>query len=309
MVSGFRLTSDARTVVYRNDLSYSNLWLAFREGGRWVSKQITEGTNRKSRGRFSPDGSSIVFTMADGPGYNLYITGNPAAAGAAAKPAGLQRLTSLTAATWSPAWSPDGTQIVFASDQGGGFHLWTVAVSGGRQRKLEAALALPAFDAVIWAPSPRILFPSQPHGEYKSVDPTSGSVVPAPGSEPGVVLTHPVVSPDGRRLAGLRLSRVTGAAELSVFDGSRWHVFPVSEGSAPIGWTPDGQQLLVLASRTGVVSAVRISDGRTTTYAELPFRDPDPRMVDVNREATAFLYTKREPVRDLWMLRSGKDAE
>jgi Tol biopolymer transport system component/predicted Ser/Thr protein kinase len=309
MISGFRLTSDARTVIYRNDLSYSNLWLAFREGNRWVSKQITEGTNRKSRGRFSPDGSSIVFTMADGPGLNLYTTGNPAAAGAGAKSAGLQRLTSLHAATWSPAWSPDGTQIVFASDQGGGFRLWTVAVSGGMQRKLESALALPGFDAVIWAPSPRILFPSQPHGEYKSVDPTSGTVAPAPGSEPGVVLTHPVVSPDGRRLAGLRLSRVTGAVELSVFDGSRWHVLPASEGSAPIGWTPDGQQLLVLDPRAAVVSAVRISDGRTTPYAELPFRDPDPRMVDVSREATAFLYSKREPVRDLWMLRAGKDAE
>jgi len=83
----------------------------------------------------------------------------------------------------------------------------------------------------------------------------------------------------------------------------------MSEGSAPIGWTPDGLQLLVLTPRTAVVSAVRVSDGRTTVYAALPFRDPDPRMVDVNRDATAFLYAKREPVRDLWVLRSGTDTE
>ena len=308
-ISGFRLTSDARTLVYRNDLSYSNLWLALRDGNRWVSRQVTGGTNRKSRGRFSPDGSSIVFTMADGPGYNLYITGTPAAERAGAQPAGLQRLTSLSAASWSPAWSPDGKHIVFASDQGGGFNLWTVAVGGGMQRKLEAAPALPGSDAVIWAPSPLILYPSQPHGEYMSVDPSSGSVAPAPGSDPGVIFTHPVVSPDGKRLAGLRLSRSTGAVQLSVFDGGRWSVLPMSEGSAPIGWTPDGLQLLVLTPRTAVVSAVRVSDGRTTVYAALPFSDPDPRMVDVNRDATAFLYAKREPVRDLWVLRTGTDEE
>lgn len=309
MISGFRLTSDARTLVYRNDLSYANLWLALRGERRWVSRQITEGTNRKSRGRFSPDGLSIVFTMADGPGYNLYIAGVPAGEGAASTPAGLQRLTSLDAASWSPAWSPDGMHVVFASDQGAGFNLWTAAVSGGLQRKLEAALALPGPDAVIWAPSPHILFPSQPHGEYKSVDPSSGLVAPAPGSDPGVIFTHPVVSPDGKQLAGLRMSRSTGAVQLSVFDGSRWRDLPSSEGSAPIGWTPDGLQLLVLTPRTAVVSAVRVSDGRTTTYAELPFRDPDPRMVDVNRDATAFLYSKREPVRDLWMLRAENSAE
>jgi hypothetical protein len=117
------------------------------------------------------------------------------------------------------------------------------------------------------------------------------------------------VSPDGKRLAGLRISRSTGAVQLSVFDGSRWRGLPASEGSAPIGWTPDGLHLLVLTPRTAVVSAVRVSDGRTTTYAELPFRDPDPRMVDVNRDATAILYLKREPVRDLWMLRAEDDAE
>ncbi|MBP1678136.1 MAG: Serine/threonine protein kinase [Bacteroidetes bacterium] len=306
-ISGFRLTFDARTLVYRNDLSYSNLWLTAREGSRWESRQITEGTNRKSRGRFSPDGSSIVFTMADGPGYNLYTVRFPAATGAGS--GGLQRLTSFSAATWSPAWSPDGKQVVFASDQGSGFHLWTVDRNGGTQRKLESALALPGSDAVIWAPSPLIMFPSQPHGEYRSVDPVSGLVAPAPGSDPGVVFTHPVWSPDGKRLAGLRLSRSTGVTQLSVFDDGRWRVLPMSEGSGPIGWTPDGTQVLVLAPRTALVSAIRVTDGRTTAYAQLPFRDPDPRMVDVNRYATAFLYAKREPVRDLWMLRAGEDSE
>jgi dipeptidyl aminopeptidase/acylaminoacyl peptidase/predicted Ser/Thr protein kinase len=306
LISGFRLASDARTLVYRNDLSYANLWVATRAGRQWTARQVTEGTNWKSRGRFSPDGSSIVFAMADGPGFNLYTIRSDGAADVT--PPALQRLTSFAAAAWSPAWSPDGERIVFGSDQGSGYHLWTVDRNGGTQRELAEALVLPGFDAVVWSPARRVLFPAQPHGEYASVDPRSGEVAPVPGSEPGMVLMHPVWSPDATWLACLRLSRETGLARVAVHGAGRWHEIPAGEGAVPIGWTPDGGRVLLLMPRTGVVVAARVSDGATSVFAELPFRDIDPRMVDVRRDGNALLYSKREPVRDLWMLRADGDS-
>ena len=49
---------------------------------------------------------------------------------------GLRKLTASTCDDTEPAWSPDGTRIVFASRRGGFPHLWTMNADGTGERQL-----------------------------------------------------------------------------------------------------------------------------------------------------------------------------
>jgi len=72
----------------------------------------------------SPDGSQIVFTYKG----DLYLV---PASGGTARP-----LTMHEAHDFMPVWSPDGTQIAFASDRYGNFDVFLMSVKGGEPRRL-----------------------------------------------------------------------------------------------------------------------------------------------------------------------------
>ncbi len=72
----------------------------------------------------SPDGSQIVFTYKG----DLYLVPS---SGGTARP-----LTSHEAHDYMPVWSPDGTQIAFASDRYGNFDLFVMSATGGEPRRL-----------------------------------------------------------------------------------------------------------------------------------------------------------------------------
>ena len=87
-----------------------------------------------------PDGARIVFSLL-GDLYLLPIAGGEA-----------QRITSGPAYDVQPRFSPDGTQIAFASDRLGIENLWVCDLAGGAARALtqekEVTVSAPA-----WAPS------------------------------------------------------------------------------------------------------------------------------------------------------------
>ena len=72
----------------------------------------------------SPDASEIVFDLL-GDLYTLPITGGRA-----------ERLTSGPAFDVQPAFSPDGTQIAFTSDRGGGDNIWVMKRDGSEPRQI-----------------------------------------------------------------------------------------------------------------------------------------------------------------------------
>ena len=81
---------------------------------------------------FSPDGKSIAFLRASGPGlvYDLYVV--PTLSGAPT------RLTSDNSPMDGPlAWTPDSREIIFSSARGGMSSLWRIAASGGTPRRVE----------------------------------------------------------------------------------------------------------------------------------------------------------------------------
>jgi Tol biopolymer transport system component/imidazolonepropionase-like amidohydrolase len=109
----------------------------------------------------SPDGSRIAFAALG----DLWLA--PSLAGDVKA----ERLTSDAFVDTDPAWSPDGTQLAFASDRDGLMDLWVRDLKTGRERKLAAKAALPA-----WSPDGgRIAF-LDPESQLQIVDVASGDV-------------------------------------------------------------------------------------------------------------------------------------
>jgi Tol biopolymer transport system component len=154
--------------------------------GTWLSVDV------------SPDGQRVLFDLL-GDIYELPIAGGTARA-----------LTSGLAWDMQPRYSPDGTQIAFTSDRGGGDNLWVMRADGGNARQITKEdfrlLNNPA-----WHPSGKYVV-GRKHfttrrslgtGELwlYSVDGGEGvQLVKRPSEEFQKELGEPTFSPDGRFL-------------------------------------------------------------------------------------------------------------
>jgi Tol biopolymer transport system component len=72
--------------------------------------------------RFSPDGSTIVFSSDRDGNNEIYVIGVDGT--------GLSRLTSSPGKDLDPSFSPDGSNIVFDSDRDGPVAIFTMDVDG-----------------------------------------------------------------------------------------------------------------------------------------------------------------------------------
>jgi tricorn protease len=113
--------------VSRTQIVFSyagSLWIAGREGGD-VRRLTTGGHERNPI--FSPDGTQIAFTGEYDGNQDVYVV---SAAGGVPR-----RLTYHPAADEVVGWTPDGKQVLFASDRAafafGVVQLFTVPVEGG----------------------------------------------------------------------------------------------------------------------------------------------------------------------------------
>jgi eukaryotic-like serine/threonine-protein kinase len=190
-------------------LSPDGRWLVYggaSGSGRHIYLQAVGGQNRLDLTRdsasdddepaFSPDGEQIAFHSSR-EGGGIFVMGRT---GEAAR--------RVTRFGFNPAWSPDGTHLVFNTENVelypqnvlGRSELWTVAVNTGETRRLyegEAVLAS-------WSPhGKRIAYTNRIVGT-----PPQGDVwtIPATGGTPSRVTQdpardwNPVWSPDGKYL-------------------------------------------------------------------------------------------------------------
>jgi hypothetical protein len=164
------------------------------------------------------------------------------------------QITNRQAATLAhPSWSPDGAQIVFASDEDGDSELWIVDADGGNLRQLTDNEAHDA-DPVFSPDGTQIAFVSDVESpgfsEVYTIAPDGTNLTrltDLSGSQ-----YAPAWSPDGSQIA--YVSDRGGDGDLYVMDadGQRSALLTLDDGGAedrsPI-WSPDGLWIAFLSNR------------------------------------------------------------
>jgi eukaryotic-like serine/threonine-protein kinase len=233
---------------------------------------------------FSPDGHTLAFSRSSGIGISdLYLL----ALSDSLQPVGeVKRLTFDNRNTFSPTWTADGREIIFASGQfGSNVSLWRLAGSGSGKPQRLASLGEDAYELTIARQGRRLAYTRQvsdtnvyrvgvagPQG--KPSPPTSFISSTRPDG-------NPQFSPDGKRIvfASGRSSR-TGF-EIWVCDSDGSGAVQLTSFGAHSGtprWSPDGERIGFDSNVEGQweVYVVSANGGRPQRLTSNPASDDSP---------------------------------
>ncbi|MGC0416475.1 serine hydrolase [Embleya sp. AB8] len=252
------ISPDGTQVVYTlvgvdadADRNTRSLWRVPTSGGE--PARLTEGPADGSPD-WSPDGTRVAFLRAvDGP-PQLWVL--PADGGEA------RQLTRLPLGAGRPVWSPDGSRIAFAAVVD--MHAAPDEDDAARTARASAPLVIDRLDYQIDGAG--LLGTLRSHLHVVDLDAATVTQLTEGDWHAG----EPAWSPDGRRLA-FSAGRdpdadITGKSAAYILDPTTPGTPAERVGSAdgmvgPVGWTPDGESLLVVGrpdTTTGHLRLLRV---------------------------------------------------
>jgi len=266
------LSPDGGTVAYAVQVNGSWDIYAQRVGGRNPTPIVNDPQRDEGAPAFSPDGSLLAFHVSD-----ANAAGGIFVAGATGE--SVHRLTDIG---FDPAWSPDGKQIAFATEE---VHnpasrqsdstLYVVDAAGGSRRKVvEGDAVQPS-----WSPSgARIVYWSNTGGQRDIYTVAAAGGPRVPVTEDPALDWSPVWSPDGRfiyfssdRGGAMNLWRIPVDQSSGRTQGPPE---PVTTGVQASAGRPrfskDGSRL-VFESRVASINPVGIPFDPATARAGVPF--------------------------------------
>ena len=220
--------------------------------------------------QWSPDGSSIVFGHGDGRIYVVDADG--------ARLRSISRGRGKYDLDISPSVSPDGTQVVYATlrhktGRIRDFEIVTSGLDGSDRRRLTENQVIDKYP--VWSPSGKIAFASSswissPASRVIAAMFSDGSgvrqVVSLGGTTPGAIISPPVWSPDGARIAYVTIEGVQNGSRYAVYvaeiDGSDLTLIrETSRKLSKPSWSPDGRRIAFAELyEAGSISEVHIAD-------------------------------------------------
>ncbi|MFQ5813280.1 MAG: carboxypeptidase regulatory-like domain-containing protein [Anaerolineae bacterium] len=192
---------------------------------------------------------TIAFETNRGGTFDIYA--QPADGNSPAVP-----LVTTTGDDFTPVWSPDGTQFVFASDQDGDFDIY-LRTADGQVVNLTRNTAHDAHSS--WSPGgDRIIFASDRGGTYFQLYTMrlDGMDVQRVGVVPDNNAAYPRYSPDGSKIAFMRASTM---APLCQWNWDVWVMDANGDNQRRVttalgadiypDWTPDGREIIYASCR------------------------------------------------------------
>ncbi|MEW6716207.1 MAG: S9 family peptidase [Chloroflexota bacterium] len=298
---GFDISPDGAKVAFAWNLS--GQWEVYEVNldGSESPTRVSRGPGNKFGPRYTPDGRHLAYTLDFDGSENFHILVCDLVTG---------KNTDLTpdvkyAQHPYLAWSPDGQQIAFVSNETGSFCA-QVMNADGSDRHLVLDTGMPVW-SVHWSPdSQRLAVLGETQGQDFGV-----FIVPVQGSEAyqithrGVPLNahNPAWSPDGRRLAFN--SDIYGYHQVGFYEiGSgqvSWVTSGEGEKTQPV-WSPDGRRLAYVHNQ-GVDSWLSVCeiDGTPRTYQVEPGVHYLPKFTP-DGQYLVFLFDNPRHPTDLWSL-------
>ncbi len=271
---------DGQTLAYTNSVTGA-LWTSDVTGQnarRLAAPEEPEDLGaRYTEPRFSPDGRELTFVRrGDGPHGHLRVV--DIASGRA------RQLTYVVGLRLSPAWSPDGKFIYFASSRGGTMNIWKIAAAGGEPVQITAGQGDDA-QLDVSADGKRIVFSTfRERTSIVQLDLQTKSAQQAPKpltTDPARSQMAPVYSSDGKHLA--YFSSLKGVEPEGIWLAN-------ADGSNPVELIQDKHFVNVLPHWT--------PDGNWLIFVSLPNEGPEYRRISISG-GTPQTLVKNE-VQDLW---------
>jgi Tol biopolymer transport system component/serine/threonine protein kinase len=315
------LTPDGRSVVYAGQQSGN--WDIYVRGtsGQAAINLTADSPAEDNEPAVSRDGERIAFrSTRDGGG--IFVMGRAGG--------GVNRVTPAGVANaFNPAWSPDGTEIAYTTEDvqltplnwERASELWVVNVRTGEQRRFDVANVVQAS----WSPhGHRIAYASRPRASVTGRTTTSVMdiwTVPARGGEAVAVTNDPEAdwsptwAPDGRSLyfvsdrggGGMNLWRIAIDEISGKTLGPPQPVTTPAQFLAHPAVSADGRTIVYCAKlETGNIQKIRLDPVRASVQSEptwvttgsRAWSNPDPSPDG----SLVVAYTREQPEGDLYVL-------
>ena len=262
----------------------------------WWSVMPADPTNAAYRG---DNGRIVVASTRHGGNFQLYVIepdgSNP------------KRLTTSTGVDLEPAWSPDGTRIVFDSTRDGNRDIYVINADGSGERRLTTHPAAEGY--ATWSPDGRrVAFMSNRAGNFDIF------TVDVAGTEERQLTVHPgndrfpVWAPRGGRIA---FSSVRdGNEDVYIMDHRgndvRRLTADPSVDTQP-AWAPSGAELAFISLRSGNRDIFALSPGDATEVRQLTATASNEFGLAYSPDGRFILYTSdAEEVLQIWL--AGSDG-
>ncbi|MDN5926422.1 MAG: Tol-Pal system beta propeller repeat protein TolB [Hyphomicrobiales bacterium] len=184
--------------------------------------------------RFSPDGQKVIMSLLRDDGNSNIFTLD-------LRSRNTTRLTTADAIDTSPSYSPDGTQITFTSDRGGGTghsQIYVMGADGSNQHRISFGNG--SYSTPVWSPrGDLIAFTKQTGGEFQigvmRPDGSGERILSSAFQEEG-----PTWAPNGRVLMFFSQAAGAGGPKLHTIDltGRNEQEVPTPSFASDPAWSP-----------------------------------------------------------------------